>query len=129
MDRIQLIPHDREAADGSPTAYMKRIPGQKRDFSGLSSASTIDAPADSGHMADHAMPSLPVEHSAVNQAFVTSALHAQNGDERRPELYNSVDFRRAGAFGTPKPLGPGHGHGHGMSGSHAGNRGISAEAS
>jgi len=129
MDRIQLIPHDREMADGSPTgAYMKRLPGQKRDFSGLSSASTIDAPADPGHMGDHAMPSLPVEHSAVNQAFVTSALHAQNGDERRPELYNSVDFRRAGAFGTPKPLGHGHGHGHGMPGSHASNRGISADA-
>lgn len=113
-DRIQLIPVD-GAGEGSPTGQMKRAMGGphntgKRDFSGLSSASTIETPsdpADSGHdYGGPRPPSLANQASAAHQAFDTSALHAQNGDARRPETYASGDmWRKFGAFGTPMPLG------------------------
>ncbi|THX38644.1 hypothetical protein D6D10_04906 [Aureobasidium pullulans] len=92
----------------------------RRDFSGLSSASTIETPSDPADMDRHGVPShtsaahnglpiqLPVEHSAPQQAFVTSALHTQNGkpEDRKPELYENINYRRPqlGAFGTPMPL-------------------------
>lgn len=123
-DRIQLIPFDR--MDASPSDQMKAraavMPGgaartlaDKRDFSGLSSASTIETPNDAAddNRASHAMnnnippvpPYLHTEQSAPNQAFATSAIHAQHGEDRRSELYESVDMRRRlGAFGTPLPL-------------------------
>lgn len=126
--------------DGSPTGALKVRSAMhnplanrddRRNFSNISSTSTIDAPNDSpaalGPTASHdhdrrapppqnpyagvthsPMPSsLPVEATASQQAFPTSALHAQHGkpEDRRPELYDSVNFRPAmGAYGTPLPL-------------------------
>ncbi|CAD0021380.1 unnamed protein product [Aureobasidium pullulans] len=97
-----------------------RFAQDRRDFSGLSSASTIETPSDPADMDRHGVPShtsaahnglpiqLPVEHSAPQQAFVTSALHTQNGkpEDRKPELYENINYRRPqlGAFGTPMPL-------------------------
>ncbi|CAD0095854.1 unnamed protein product [Aureobasidium vineae] len=94
--------------------------GDRRDFSGLSSASTIETPSDPAEVDRHGAPShtsaaqnglplqLPVEHSAPQQAFVTSALHTQNGkpEDRKPDLYENINYRRPqlGAFGTPMPL-------------------------
>ncbi|KAH0166259.1 hypothetical protein KCU67_g4382, partial [Aureobasidium melanogenum] len=94
--------------------------GERRDFSGLSSASTIETPSDPAEVDRHGAPShtsaapnglplgLPIEHSAPQQAFVTSALHTQNGkpEDRKPELYENINYRRPqiGAFGTPMPL-------------------------
>jgi hypothetical protein len=94
--------------------------GERRDFSGLSSASTIETPSDPAEVDRHGpmntsvahngLPmQLQVDHSAPQQAFVTSALHTQNGkaDDRKPDLYdNNINYRRPpmGAFGTPMPL-------------------------
>ncbi|KAI5238316.1 hypothetical protein E4T43_07525 [Aureobasidium subglaciale] len=94
--------------------------GDRRDFSGLSSASTIETPSDPAEFDRHRAPSHtsaaqnglplqpPAEHSAPQQAFVTSALHAHNGkqDDRKPELYENVNYRRSqlGAFGASMPL-------------------------
>ena len=109
-DRSLFMPMER-SHDGSPTSYVKRIPGQRRDFSGLSSTSTIDAPADQANFGDIQMPALPANNLAPNQAFATSAIHAQHGDMRKPEVYEHPDYRRAGGFGTPGPLTAGDMHG------------------
>lgn len=118
-DRIQLIPVD-GAGDGSPTAQAKRAMGGprndgRRDFSGLSSASTIEVPSDPaepGHLGYGAPrpPTLVNDALAPHQPFDTSALHAQHGDSRRPETYATGDmWRKMGAFGTPVPFGTGNG--------------------
>lgn len=109
-DRLPMTQMERNQ-DGSPTAYVKRVPGQRRDFSGLSSTSTIDAPGEQSMSGDVHMPPLPVDSSAPNQAFATSAIHAQHGDDRKPEVYEHTDYRRAGGFGTPGPLSGGNMHG------------------
>lgn len=105
------------SALGNPLANRE----DRRNFSGLSSASTIETPSDPAEMdrphgvhphtsntSNGLPPQLPVESSAPQQAFVTSALHAQNAkpDERKPELYETLNYRRPqlGAFGTPMPL-------------------------
>lgn len=120
-DRAQLAPFDR-AGDESPIGQVKRARGTsrvdgKRNFSGLSSASTIETPSDPITAADdhrsHASAglgmmhhSLPMDSSSTHQSFATSALYAQHGDERMPEVYESASYRpRMGAFGTPLPLG------------------------
>ena len=93
----------------------------RRNFSNISSASTIDAPNDSSGGPDldrpHHLyaglahgpmpPSLPTSSSASQHPFSTGALHAQHikHDDRRPELYDSVNFRPAiGAYGPPIPM-------------------------
>ena len=93
--------------------------GDRRDFSGLSSASTIETPSDPAEVDRHgplhtsaAQNGLPLqhqtEHPAPHQAFVTSALHTQNGkaEDRKQDLYDNMNYRRSqlGAFGTPMPL-------------------------
>lgn len=115
QDRIQLI--DR-TEDESPTAQAKRAAGPhrvdgKRDFSGKSSASTIDVTSDPAVETDHAysastlQPQSSARPSASHTAFATSALHGQHVEERRPDLYDAAaEFRaKMGGFGTPLPLG------------------------
>jgi len=89
---------------------MKRIPGthaedSRRNFSGLSSTSTIEAPI-SDPVAPMSDGPLRQDAAAPNQAFATSALHSHTpGDEKGADQYESVDYRRLGAFGTPGPIG------------------------
>ncbi|KAF2147771.1 hypothetical protein K461DRAFT_72051 [Myriangium duriaei CBS 260.36] len=74
-DRIRLIPFE-HGGDISPTAHVKRAPGTKRDFSGLSSASTIDMQPDGA--VDH-RPVMPMDGPPPHQPFMTSALHSGHG--------------------------------------------------
>lgn len=101
------------AAIGNPFANRE----DRRNFSNISNASTIDAPTD--HTVGPDMDrqhnpyaglahQLRTESSNQQQSFVTSALHAQHGkpDDRRPGLYDidrldSVNFR---PYGAPMPL-------------------------
>ncbi|KAI4828159.1 hypothetical protein E4T44_09800 [Aureobasidium sp. EXF-8845] len=91
--------------------------GDRRDFSGLSSASTIETPSDPAEVDRHgplhisaAHNGIPlqhqIDHSAPQQAFVTSSLHTQNGkpDDRKQDLYDNYRRPQLGAFGAPMPL-------------------------
>jgi hypothetical protein len=106
------------AALGNPLANRE----DRRNFSALSSASTIETPSDPAEMdrvygppihtsalANGLHPPPMIEHSSIaQQPFATSALHVQSAkpDERRPELYENINYRRPqlGAFGAPMPL-------------------------
>lgn len=69
-DRIRLIPFE-QSGDTSPTSHVKRNPGTKRDFSGLSSASTIDMQPEGP--SDNRM---AMDITASHQPFLTAGLHA-----------------------------------------------------
>ncbi|PSK42167.1 hypothetical protein B9Z65_4081 [Elsinoe australis] len=77
-DRIRLIPYG-HGGDTSPTAHVKRAGpvGTKRDFSGLSSASTIDAPADGSVLGEGRTPGMSLDAVPPTQVFATSSLHGQ----------------------------------------------------
>lgn len=102
------------------------------NISGVSGASTIDAPPDSAEKdrqrdrgrererdreregdgeGNKSLPALLTETSAPNQAFETSQLHRLHDDGRggggggRREVYPANPFRaQEGAFGTPGPM-------------------------
>ncbi|KAL1302489.1 hypothetical protein AAFC00_002880 [Neodothiora populina] len=119
--------------DGSPISSLKVRSAlanplanheDRRNFSNISSTSTIDAPNDGVTAADHErhhyagpmhgpamQSSLLAEASAAQHGHMTNPMHMQHGkaDDRAPEqLYDSVNFRRqmggGGPFGTPVPL-------------------------
>lgn len=80
------------------------------NISGVSGASTIDAPLDSAEKerndAGKTLPALLSEMSAPYQVFETSQLHrhGQEGGGGR-EVYANLGFRhQEGAFGTPVPM-------------------------
>ena len=64
-----------QGGDLSPTAQIKRAPGGKRDFSGLSNASTIDMPQD-GPMDDWQQAGR-LDGPGANQSYLTSAAQGQ----------------------------------------------------
>ena len=104
---------------------MKRVPANKRDFSGLSSTSTIELSSDPINHVDGV--SVPADMAAPNQAFATSGIHGphgSHGDGGRTGGYEGVDFRRAGAYGTPLPMGAG---GIAGVGGHGVKNGITAD--
>lgn len=83
----------------------------KRNFSGLSSASTIETPSDPAEQdrPQYQFAGIPhpsaysAEITAPQQAFGTSAMHPHNnkGEERKPDMYDNANFRpQLGAFGN-----------------------------
>ncbi|KAF2225440.1 hypothetical protein BDZ85DRAFT_66615 [Elsinoe ampelina] len=76
VDRIRLMTYE-QGGDTSPTAHVKRAVGARRDFSGLSSASTIDAPADGTVVGEGRTPGMSIDAAPPAQVFATSGLHAQ----------------------------------------------------
>ncbi|KAF4553530.1 Sds3-like protein [Elsinoe fawcettii] len=77
VDRIRLMTYE-QGGDTSPTAHVKRVTGAKRDFSGLSSASTIDAPPDGTVLGEGRTPGMSLEAAQPTQVFATSGLHGQS---------------------------------------------------
>jgi len=84
----------------------------RRNFSNMSSASTIDAPNDATagpHDERHrqnpyaGLVYASGEPSSSHQPFAASNLHTQHGkpEDRRPELYEGVNFRQIGAYASP----------------------------
>ena len=114
--RIELV-NQGSNNQTSPITHPKvRQPGPSgqvvndfRNISGISGASTIDAPQEAeerqGEVAK-GIPALTHMSSASHSVFDTSQLHRHPRDEMR-EVYPNAGFRpQEGAFGTPAPLGP-----------------------
>ncbi|PNS18153.1 hypothetical protein CAC42_3598 [Sphaceloma murrayae] len=81
-DRIRLIPYE-QGGDTSPTAQVKRAAvGSKRDFSGLSSASTIDAPPEGSVLGDGRTPGIAMDAMPPTRVFATSGMHGQGRESR-----------------------------------------------
>lgn len=81
-----------------------------RNISGMSGASTIDAPPEVVAGMEEMTPNksfppvLAAEQSSGPQPFPTSQIHLRLGDESK-DVYASAGFRaQVGAFGTPTPL-------------------------
>lgn len=119
--------HGGTGDDGSPISSLKVRSAlsnpltnreDRRNFSNISSTSTIDAPGDSpagieldrrqnpygGLIHAPMSSSLPAETSNAHTPFPTSSFHAQHGkpDDRRPELFENANFRPTmGAYSAP----------------------------
>ncbi|GAB7357029.1 hypothetical protein MBLNU459_g7855t1 [Dothideomycetes sp. NU459] len=88
----------------------------KRNFSGVSSASTIETPSDPAEQdrPQYQFAGIPPNSAysvdlpgGPHHVYVTSALHAHNskGEERKADMYDNASFRpQLGAFGNQMPL-------------------------
>lgn len=82
---------------------------ERRNFSGLSSASTIETPSDPAEQDRPQYQFAGIPHNSTyaaeipqpHQAFVASALHSHNSksEERKPDMYDNPNFRPH-AFGN-----------------------------